>query len=116
MGYYFEINGREYNSKVTAGLMGTIIHTVIGPRDEILDGWALGTKHMALIISNMANLSDKESLNRFMELHKDSYWATQMSKSPDLYKDTVSHVRDAFAEALANMILDGTNVVLATWT
>lgn len=115
MGSYLTFNQRENNCKVTSGLMATVIHTVIGPRDEILDGWALTPKHVALLIANMAILRDKESLNRFMELHKDSYWATSMSKHPDLYKDTASHVRDTFAETLADMVLNETDVILARW-
>lgn len=115
MGYYLEINAREINSKVTSGLMATIIRTVIGPRDELIDGWSLTTKHVALLIANMSVLHNKESFDAFVEQHKDSYWANSITKHPDIYRDTVSHIRDVFAETLANMVLDGKDVILARW-
>lgn len=115
MGCYLEVNERENNSRVTSGLMGAIICEVIGPMDEVIFGWVLTQKQIALIVANMSILRDKESFNTFMALHKDSYWANRMSESPDLYKNTVSYIRDAFAEVLADMILNDTDKILAKW-
>ncbi len=115
MGSYLNVNEKEYCSKVTSGLMGSMLHATFGAKNETLNGWLLTQDDMAKLFFNMKALKNKEAFDAFKQMFPDCYWVGAINNNPELYVNTVQHICDEFAEILAGMVLDRTHTVLACW-
>ena len=115
MGYYLNINEKDYCSKVTSGLMGSILYATFGSKNETLNGWLLTKDDMAKLFLNMNALKDVQAMDCFMQTFPDSYWVDAFKKNPELCVHTVQHICNEFAEILARTIVDRSETVLASW-
>lgn len=112
----FVLNDKDCCSKVTSGLMGAIFYSIFGKHNPEFDGWKVNQEDLAKVVLTIADLKDKkEVFQMFMEMFPDTYWVNRMKEDPLFYKDRPNEVYQMCADTLAEMVINKTDYIYATW-
>lgn len=115
MGYGLVFDEKKNTSKEVAGLMSCILHTVIGAKNNEINGWELTQPDVAALVFKAISLKQPEELRAFQAQFIEHYWSRIMMSDPRLCKAIVDYVCDEFSVTLAKMIYNKKDVILAYW-
>ena len=116
MGYTFVLDEKDCCSKVTSGLMGAIFHSVLGNKNDIIDGWQVNQEDLAKVFLTVSDFKkNKEVFRVFVELFPDSYWANNLRENPLYQAEKIEFIYTMLAETLAEMVVNKTDYIYAAW-
>ena len=115
MRYCLIFNENKIASKEIAGLMSCILHTVVGSKNDEINGWELNQSEVASLVLNALSLKQPNQLRLFQARFQEHYWSKAMISNPAFFEKVVDYICDVFSDTLAKMIISDTYVVLAYW-
>ena len=116
MGAVFVLDEKDCCSKITSGLMGAIFHSVLGEKNNTIDGWQVNQIDLAKVYLTATDFRKQPQIfTAFIELFPDSYWAKNLKENPVYMIEKIVYVCDMLAETLAEMVINKTDYIYAAW-
>ena len=116
MSAVFVLDEKDCCSKTTSGLMGAVFHSVLGKKNDIIEGWQVNLEDLSKVLLTALELKRKpEFFQAFVEMFPDSYWGKRMKINPTHAAETITTVCDMLAETLAEMAINKTDYIYACW-
>ena len=82
MSYTFVLAEKDCCSKVTSGLIGAIFHSVLGNKNDIIDGWQVSQEDLSKVFLTVSDFKKNNQIFKaFVELFPDSYWANNLREN-----------------------------------
>ena len=116
MSMVFVLAEKDCCSKVTSGLMGALFHSVLGEKNNTIDGWQVNQIDLAKVYLTATDFKKNlQVFQAFVELFPDTYWAKNIMENPVYMQNKIVDVCNMLSETLAEMVINKTDYIYACW-